>query len=305
MQIIQSLPSDRGIIDKKDLYNTFLRLNEASTFTEDVVCHPNFEKLRRITQYTLPRLRDYEVKDMLVVVLSTQILMDDKLSKIIMNAFLQRISLISLDQIIFLDFILRKYYNLNELNKRYEIFRLTLQTMFLLKVHNEIGEFRNFESMRKIATYIGNNHEIIPSNILNSLTSSLLLADDEQFKVIDIIIILRLLSRFGELNEHVLKLLRKMFNLWCESIPTVNDVKLLSVMLAKNKDIIDKNAFNDKNFIRHCTQVLIKANDYTTSFYVQSNFNHLVSECEILLISNEMFNRVLFIPTEFEKHGLN
>lgn len=276
-EMLNELPSDPAEISLDALTEFFQRISAHFIITPAVIRHPKFSVLREATQIHLPQLNTKELKNLFVAIFPSKAMMHDKLNKMVVDALVNRVNYLPFDQIIFLDFILHKYYNLTELSKDYNILRLKLQTMFLSKVETALNEMDDFEELMKIVSYCENNAEIIPPKIVNSVATSLLLSDDDKFSVTHITSILIMLAAMGKLNEHVGKLLHKATGLWCQSTVTPAQVQVLLKVLAAKKSTIDRDRFKDLEFIRRCVEVVTQQNDRKLSFSIQNSFNRLVS----------------------------
>lgn len=274
--MINGLPSQTDQISQEALLDFYQQINGRFLITQSVINHPKFSVLLEATENHLPQLNTKELKNLFVAIFPSKAVMYDKMGKVIVEALIKRANYLPFDQIMFLDFILHKYYNLSELSKDYNILRLTLQKMFLSKVEDALDEVKDFEDLMKIISYCENNAEIIPPKIANSVTTSLLLIDDDQFKVRHIQTILIMLASLGKLNEHVEKLHRRMVGLWYQSTITVDQVQVLLKVLAAKRDTIDKDRFKSPEFIRHCVNVVTQQTNKKVSFSVQNSFNRLV-----------------------------
>lgn len=239
--------------------------------------HPKFEVLREATESLLPEMNTKEVKTILIAILPSKAIMHDKLTTQIVEAMIKRVNYLPFDQVLFVDFMIQKYYHTSELSKDYIILQSKLQTTFLSKIEDELDEYTDLEEIMKVVAYCENNHEIIPSKIVNRLTTSLLLMDDKEFSVMDITSVLIFLANLGKLDEHVEKLLRRMFVLWVQTDVTANQVDILLRVLASKSHTFHKERFTDSEFIRRCVDLVTQKKDRKMLFSVQNSFNKLVS----------------------------
>lgn len=214
--------------------------------------HPNFQVLRDGTKQAIPRLTQYQLKDMAVTIINHDHLRNDKINKYIMDALIPRLPKLSFKSIVILDYLIQK----KRLEKFYEILRLNIRIIFLFRVDELLDGFEEFESLKGITIYMSNNTDIVSRKMLNRLATSLLLAEENLFdmKLIESIIIM--LSRFDELDEHVIKLLNKMTQLYSKCIPTITNVRSLISLIRSNSKTIDKKAFIDSGLIPHFLQTL-------------------------------------------------
>lgn len=279
IELLENLPSSPNNITIEVLIEFYVTVKGAYLFSPSIKKHPKYNSLYEATKNHLPQLSTRQIKDVFIAILPSKTIMHDRLGEIISEALVNRAQHIPFEQIVFVDFLINKYYNSKNLSKSFNILRMRLQTLFLTKIEDEMEELDSFEDLMKIVSYCQNNSEIIPSKIINLLTTSLLLADDEHFDINDIKTVLIFLANLGKLNERVEKLLRKMIGLWYKSPVTANDVQtLLKVLAAKNStNKIDKEFFENLEFIRHCVNIVTEQNNKQITFSVQNSFNKMVN----------------------------
>ena len=280
IEIIEEFPVDPEDITKADVLNFYESIQRNYLITPAVVRHPKFNLLREATETHLQHFNTKELEGILITILPSKVLMHDKLSHMIINALVKRANNLPFNKVVFIDFILHKYYNVSELNKDCSILRLTLQRLFLSGIEDELNDLNDFNYLMQIVGFCNNNIEVITPKIANLITTSLLLIDDDEFKLSDIISCFSVLASFGKLNEHIRKLLNKMVDLWCQSEVKASEVKILPSILKSNIDTIDKERFNESKFIRHCVNIVTSEPNRKLLFSVQNEFNRLVSvEC--------------------------
>lgn len=296
IEFLETLPARPEEISLEGLLSLYERIKGSYVFSYNAVRHPKFRVLREATEIHLAQLNTKEIKDMFVAVVPSKSIMHDKLGKIIAEALIKRISFVPFDQIRFVDFMLHKYYKVSELSKDYNILRLTLQTMFLSKIEDEFDGLKSYEETMKSLAFCENNVEIVPTKIVNSLTTSLLLFEDEEFTITDITSVLIFLSNFGKLNEHSEKLLRRMIDLWYQQPVTARNVMVLFKVLANKSNTLDKGIFQETEFIRRCINVVIEQDEGKYAFSVQNSLNKMVridsylSSTNCSLLSSTKFN---------------
>lgn len=276
-ELFDSLPSNPKNISVHALVDFYDRIKGNFIITQSVIHHRKFAVFREATEILSPQLNTKELKNAFIAILPSKPVMFDRLSNILVDALLKRVSYIPFDQILFVDFVMNKYYYVTELSKNYNILRLTLQTMFLSKIEDELVETKEFADIMKILAYCENNREIISTKMLNTLSTSLLLVEDEKFTVRDITSVLIFLTNFGKLNEHVEKLFQKVIGLWYQLPVTATDVQVLLKVLASKSSTIDKETLTECDFVRHCVNITIQQDEKRISFSVQNSFNKIVS----------------------------
>lgn len=278
--LLKSLPSNINDINVKVLIIFFKTIKKNNFLIRpENIQHPKFEILREATETLLPNMNKKEVTNILIIILPLKAIMHDKLTKQIIEKVLKQINYIPFDQVLFIDFMINKYYCKFKLNEDYITLKSNLHKRFLSKIENELKKCTDLKLIIKIVNYCQHNYEIIPSKIVNHLITLLLSTYNQKFSVMDIIAVLIFLSNFQILDKHMKKLLEKMFNLWTQSDMTANQIeKLLLVLVAKNRNqTLNKKCFNDPKFIQKISDSIIKLNNKLISFNVQRLFNELVS----------------------------
>lgn len=288
IKLIESLPADPSDITTADVLQFYNSMRGHYIITSAVIKHAKFNFLREITDAHLLQFNTKELQDILIAMLPSKAMMNDKLGRLIIDTLLKRAQHLPFSSILFVDFILHKHYSSEEMNKDCSILRLTLQRLFLSKIEDELNYPSEFEEFMKIVAFCNNNTEVLTSKIANLITTSLLLCDDEKFTVHAIVSCMNMLASCGKLNDHVRKLLVKMIELWIQSEVTANEVRQLLRVLSTQRNTIDKEQFNDPKFIRHCVNVVTSETDDRFLFSVQNGFNRLVSYEKIVfcLIEN-------------------
>lgn len=276
MELIEILPSNSKSITKEDLIEFYGKIRLQDSITHKTINHPKFTVLREATVANLSQFNTKELKNLMVAILPSKAVMNDQLGRSIADALIERSTFLPFEQIIFIDFVMRKYYNLSELSSSYNMLRLRLQTLFLMKIEDVLNDNTDFEELMKIVAYCSNNSEIISTKMFNILTTSLLLTDDEKLTVTHIMSCLILLAS-KQLNDHTEKLLNRMILLWRQSNVNATEVQVLLKVLAARKQTIDLKYFKNEEFIRHCVMVVTQQTDRKLSFSVQNFFNRLVS----------------------------
>lgn len=287
IELIEALPSNPHEVTIGDVMNFFDNIKGNYLITTDVVRHPKFDLIRQYTEVFLLQFNTKELQNMLISILPSKALMNDKISEMIVNGLLKRINHLPFEQVLFISFILHKYYRIYELGKDYICLRLSLQRSFLSQIDDKLDDLDDFETLMKIVAFCNNNVEVITPKIANLIATSLLLIDDdEKFDANHITSCLNLLSSMGTLNEHLKKLLHKMVDLWCDLDVTAVDVRTLLKILSANRDIIDKEQLKETRLIRHCVNVVTSDKSRTDRkllFSIQNEFNRLVSSSHIIL----------------------
>ncbi|XP_031621528.1 uncharacterized protein LOC116339655 isoform X2 [Contarinia nasturtii] len=283
LNLFESIPSDAGKFNVKALKSFYHEIRGKYLITKFLTLHPKFDVLRTATKRKLPILDAYEVSDIFISLLPSKVIMFDMISEHIVDALLKNVNHFTFYHMLFLDYLIHKYYSLNELSKSYNILRLTIQTQFLSKIDDELDGLEDYGKLIKILAFCENNVDLIPDKVLNAITTSLLMADNDQFSIENLMSIIIFLANFGQLNEHVQKLLEKSTNLWCQSNVSAKHIEVLFRILKKKRNTINKEMFENTDFIRYCVNVIIQNNDKMTLFAVQNYFNSVGFVSESLI----------------------
>lgn len=277
LMLLGSLPSNAEFIKVKTLKDFYNGICGKYLITKSVINHPMFDTLREATKILLPKLHSNEVTKIYIALIPSKCVMNDMLSEYVIEALIDKCTLLNFGQILVLDFLIRKYYSKKEFNKSQNILLSKLQTMFLSKIDDALDGLDDLKKIMNILAYCENNAEIIPQKVVNTLTTALLLAEDDEFSVQHLFSIIIFLSNFGKLDEHVAKLLKKAVYLWCQSTVEPHNVINLFKTLAYKNATMDSDMFKNTDFIRCCVNIVIQNNDRNQLFTLQNSFNKVVS----------------------------
>lgn len=281
-ETVLALPSDTSTPDENELNEIFRKISANGPINPNVLMHEGFVNLIQATRSVLPKLTLSQMVDVLRQIIVAKIPMDDELCDLVIDALLSRISMISVDEIIEIDFLLRKSWGIHSLNSLFDTLRLTMRTLFAIKVNEELNDELSYEKLLMIVRYLSNNTCISKTIGLDRLAQSLLLIDDNNFQLNDIVCVIITLARCASLDEHSKQLISKMYRIWCNKASTTDHVdNLLSLLVQKKRKFIDMKPFNDAQFIQHCTKVMVDSSDWKKSFEIQEKFNEMVTLMEI------------------------
>lgn len=277
LKIIESIPTDSHAMNEQDLLNIFEKLS-TGVISDDALLHENFNILIDATNLLLPKLSVAQHVRIFSQICQAQIPMFDELSEIIVNALLQRISFISVDEIISVDFSVREYYTREwKLSRVFETMRQATRAAFVVKANNELVNPQTYDKLIRMTRYLSNNPSLVKNVDTKSLFEQLLLTEDYEFQFNDVVCVIVTLARIPSLDEHAKQLLSKMLRIWCSSTKNLDDVKaILGLLSAKKLKGIDLTSFNDTVFIQHCCKTVIKRKDVRSGFEVLDGFNQLV-----------------------------
>lgn len=250
-------------------------LGRVTNFSENDAQNPKFRMFLKRATHAIPALKPIQLRDISVNIIDNPHLRNDKINDLYINALIANLRDVPLIETIFVDFIIRKL----KLNAKYATLLSRIQTWFLLKFDEVLDNFEDFDCLMRIVDYISKNTEIISEQILNRLTTSLLLAEDANFELDDIIKILGLLFHIKDVafGENQSKLLHAMVRLWKQCRPTIKDAELLtSILLSNAGDEINKKAFVDSGLIQNLFEILNE--DKKVAFYSMRNLSKMVNK---------------------------
>lgn len=274
--MIQALPANEAMLTKNNINEIYTILSAKSPINPRVLAHDRFMNLIRSTKIVLPKLSVQENTDILKKIIGAEVPMEDELCEVVVKALLPRISLISIDDIIALDFLLRKTWGIDNLSTSFETLRLTMRTIFALKASDKLNEKLSYEQLMKMVRYLSNNTSISNTFGLERLAAQLLLIDDGMFQHKDVICVIVTLARCMKLDADSEQLLTKMYRVWCKNANSaVHVIDLLKLIVEKKRENIELTPFNDEEFVDYCVRIT-KFGNIENCFEVLDNFNELV-----------------------------
>lgn len=285
LKIIESIASDPNEIGVQDFVDVFEKLG-AGIISDNALVHENFNVLIEASKLLLPKLTVTQNVQIFSQICQAEIPMFDELSETVAKALLEQIRLMSVDEIIRLDYSIRKYYaRERKLSKLFEEMRQAARTSFIVKSNNELVDNQSYDKLIRMMKYLSNNQSLIRNMDTMSLCAQLMLKDDWEFNKNDVVCVIITLARFSQLNEDSKELLKKMFRIWCfNETKTINDVLgILKLLLDKKLYGIDLTPFHNATFVEHCVQHAIEQSDLNSSFTVLDKFNEMV--CYLIKVS--------------------
>lgn len=278
LTIIEAISPDPNAINEQDLLNIFEKLS-TGIISDDALEHENFSILIDASKLHLPKFSVSQNVRIFTQICEAQIPMFDELSEIVADALLRCISFITVDDIISLDFSLRKYHaRESKLSKSFETVRQATRTSFIVKANNELVENQSYDKLIRMMRYLSNNQSLVKNVDTTSLAEQLLLKEENEFQQNDVVCVIVTLARFQKLDEHTKQLLTKMFRIWCKHAKSLEDIKSMLKLLTTNKlKDIDLTSFNDPLFIQHCSKYAIQQRNVKSGFEILDSFNEMVS----------------------------
>lgn len=280
IEIIKALPADSKSYTAQSLIDVYDRLS-VEPISDEALVHVNFDGFIDGTEFILPKLSTSQIVHIFKQTARAYIPMFDELTETIANTLLLRIQHkpeITIDEIIDVDFALRKYYARDyRLSRLFEMLRLSTCIVFTEYLEEELIERQDYKKLMRIIRYLSNN-PILMESIDTRLFDQLLLEDDHQFEPNDVVCTIVTLARLPKLHEPAKQLLTKMYRIWCSNTDHIDDVKKILKLLA-TKTIYKSELpfhFRDALFIQHCTDITIEYNDMRTAFDVLGGMIELV-----------------------------
>lgn len=277
LKIIESLPSNPLDITKEKLLDAYDKLAQAP-ISDDALLHDNFNTFIDATKIMLISPNATSIVRIFNQICRAEIPMFDELSEMVANALLRRSDFMTMDEIISVDFSLRKYYaREGKLSKLFETLRQATRLGFSVQAKTFHLNQQPYARLIRIMRYLSNNQSLMRDIDIVSLSEQLLLKEDAEFQLNDTVCVIGTLSQQPKLDEHSKQLLIKMFRIWCSSAKNSKDVRaIIWPLFIRRHFNLDLTTFNDPSFVKHCTKLVIEAEDITLGFEILKPFNNLV-----------------------------
>lgn len=274
LKIIESLPPDPNMLGAKDVLDVFEKLS-AGPISDEAFLHSNFYTLVESTKLVLSQLNATENVKILRCISRSKIPMFDELTETVAQGLMNRISVMTVNDIIEIDFSIRGLITETKISKLLETLRQVTRAAFVAKVNVDLLESQEYEKLIRIMCYLSNNSSLV-QNIDHRLLKQLLEKDDHKFKIDDVTCVIVMLLRFPHLNQHGKELLTKIFPIWCDNAKNVGDAKKILDLLFDNCwRVEDLGPFHNPSFIQHCTELAKQCNDTKKKFEVLKQFNRM------------------------------
>lgn len=290
--IIAAMPDDPKDLTTNDLIAIFENLSK-EPISDEALLHANFDTLIDATKLILPQLSASQNAWIFNQIAQAEIPMFDELTEIVTDNLMKNVYHLSPDEMIDVDFALRKYYaKEKKISGKLELLRKTARNAFPLRLNLNLLEDTSYKQLMKIVRYLSNNSSLIANerdernyefdtlekHDLDMLISKILWLDDHVFQMNDVVCVIVTLSRFPKLNEKSEKLLEKMFRIWCKSAKNFDDVdKILNLLVERGRLRYDSKLFSNPLFIEQCAQHTIKNNKLSDTLSILEAFIRLVS----------------------------
>lgn len=277
MEIIKLVPSTVEELSVSKMLDIFEKLSIVR-ISDDVLLHENFNTLIDSVKLNESSLSVRQFVNIFMQICNAEVPMFDELNEFIVNILLQRFESFTVDDIIDVDFVIRKYYVREfQLSKLFEELRQMTRASFADKANKELSQVQSYAKLMRMLKYLGNNRSLMKGIYTTRLIELLLLEDDNEFSKNDAAFVIVTLARLPILNDSSKLLLAKAFRIWCQSANDTDDVKsILKLLVAKKLDGIDLSPFRCEAFIKHCTKLAVEFANISTAIDILDSFNEMV-----------------------------
>lgn len=271
------MPSTVEELSVSKMLDIFEKLSIARV-SDDVLLHENFNTLIDSVKLNESSLSVRQFVNIFMHICNAEVPMFDELNEFIVNILLQRFESFTVDDIIDVDFVIRKHYVREfQLSKLFEELRQKTRAQFADKANKELSQAQSYDKLMRILKYLGNNRSLMKGVHTTRLIELLLLEDDNEFSKNDAAFVIVTLARLPVLNDSSKLLLAKVFRIWCSRAKDTDDVKtILKLLVEKKLNGIDFSPFQNNAFIKHCTKLAIEYANVTTAVDILNSFNEMV-----------------------------
>lgn len=223
-----------------------LRKREFVVIEKDIQ-HPKFQTFLQKTKSFIPRMCALQLCNIATCILYNKPLQQHQIAGKIQDALVMKMQELPIKRILQLDFIIRK----SKSTDLFEAIQLKIQEVFLGKVgHFLCNHHNHIVTIDNIAGYMNHHTEIVSLDLLKDFSNVLLSIADYRIKSdSDMLSIIKMFSKFRELDEQSKNALKKMVNIWINLNLTTNSVEMMLSLISESEQI-DKGAFEEAGFIR-------------------------------------------------------
>lgn len=277
MEIIKLVPSTVEELSVSKMLDIFEKLSIVR-ISDDVLMHENFNTLIDSVKLNESSLSVRQFVNIFMHIGNAEVPMFDELNEFIVDILLQRFESFTVDDIIDIDFVIRKHYVKEfQLSKLFEDLRQKTRELFADKANKELSQVQTYNKLMRMLKYLGNNRSLMKDVFTTRLIELLLLVDDNEFSKTDAAFMIVTLARLPALDDSSKRLLAKAFRIWCTKAKDTDDVKsILKLIIEKKLDGIDLSPFQNDAFIKHCTNLAIEYANVPTAVDILKNFNEMV-----------------------------
>lgn len=277
MDIIKLVPSTVEELSVSKMLDIFEKLSIAQ-ISDDALLHENFNTLIDSVKLNESSLSVRQFVDIFMHICNAEVPMFDELNEFIVNILLQRIESFTVDDIIDVDLVVRKYYAREFLlSKLFEQLRQTTRALFADKANKELSQVQTYDKLMRMLKYLGNNRSLMKGVYTTRLIELLLLENDTEISKDDAAFVIVTFARLPTLNDSSKLLLAKAFRICCNRVKDTDDIRtILELLVDKKLDGIDLTPFKNDAFIHHCTKLAIQYANIKTAVDILHSFNQMV-----------------------------
>lgn len=276
--VIVMVPSKPEELSISEMIQIFEKLS-LYKISDDTLVHEKFNTLIDSVRFHEKFLNLKQLVKIFKCICEAEVPMYDDLTEFIVKTLLLRMRFLTVDDIIDVDFTIRKFYAREfRLSKLLETLRQETRASFIDEANDELIEQQNShrKSMR-LLKYLSNNQTLMQNIDTTKLFKNLLSTNDDEFPKSDATYVIVSFSRFRSLNDSAKQLLTKAFGIWCNNAEDTDDIRaILKLLIAKKLNGINLLPFQNVAFIERCTKLTIEYGDIATALDVLDGFNKMV-----------------------------
>lgn len=224
----------------------FIGLRKVESVTEVDIQQPNFRWFLNETKSIIPRMAAYELSDIVIGIMNHEILIQHEINGIVCDAILMKLQDLAFKRMLYLDFVMRKTKSTNT----FEAIHLAISELILNNIRQLFsGQNIHIPELPSVARYMSDHPEMFQSDFLEQFSNALLVFDEHRLTIRRITSIIKIFSRFDELDMQSQIALNKMVEQWIENNPTSSDVEVLFALISGSRKF-DKLAFEESGLIR-------------------------------------------------------
>lgn len=241
--------------------------------SRDVLDHPKFHTLCTKVKKFAPNLTENNIIDLIKIFNFLGVESNSEIFLVLLNLIRYQINELTLDHIVFLDFILQKLKTVPVV----EALKMALPMLFQIHLNNQL-DYDNLPRLMVYFNYATNNIQYINNKSLNSLVSAITLHSHE-LNAIDAKQIVWSLSRLDCIEPIGERLLNNSFSTLCKNVKELklNDLELLvSKMTIKCAEGQDE-FYNEEFLSLVIEEIIINSADFLNSCHLLMDLLRIVS----------------------------
>lgn len=248
---ISKLPQETNLNAVHAFFSS-LRKGESVIIEKDIK-HPKFKTFLKRTLSFTTKMSALQLSDIAIGILYSKPLQQLEIAGNIQDALIMKMQELPFQRILQLDYVIRK----TKSNHPFEIVQLELQNVFLANVEHCLRKHnKDFRAINNIASYMCNHPEIVQAYLLREFSSVLLAIEDSRLKCnYAMLSIIKMFSKFYELDEQSKNALKKVVKIWIDLNLATNDVEMMLSLISESEKI-NNAAFEESGLIRFVVHYL-------------------------------------------------